>query len=761
MADTDPSGPPALPPGHRLGHYEIIKLVGGGGMGRVYRARDLKLERTVALKCPHPELAEDPGFRRRFLREARSASAVSHPNIVQVFDVLEADGLPWTVMEFVEGRTLRDLLAGGQPFAVDDILRYAEGLADALRAAHDRGILHRDIKPSNVLVDGEGRARLTDFGLAKHLIQTAGGDSAPTRSLEETHPGAVVGTPGYQSPEQALGKPIDRRSDIFSLGTVLYEMCAGRAAFPTSERGDSLDAVLHREPAAIAGLNYEAPDELVRIVRKCLAKLPDERYQDCRDLVADLRALRRRHETPAQPLQPRPPQPEPAPPWRRWWPVLAALGIVAAGVVASVAIWRIVVGDNDMVPVLESAPCLVTSWPGWEAGPALSPDGSLIAYTSDESGNSDVWVVDVRGGIPVRLTDSPAIDSDPAWFPDGSAVAFVSHRSGHEAIWKVPRLGGSATMLLDDAIDPAISPDASRIAFARPGPTSDYRVYVAPLDRPEDAAMLTGPEDGLWPHRQPDWSPDGRTICYAAFRDLWVVSLDDRKPHRLTTDGQMDTAPAWSSDGRYVFFSSNRKGTQAVWRVPAAGGKPRRVTLGAGPESHASVSRDGSVLAYSTFQQEAQLVLRDTKTGADSQVPGTRADYEPGFAPDLSGFVFVSERWAATKADLWSQPLDGGRPSGPPARLTDHPGSAQHPTYSPDGRWIAYWRVLEGERDVWVLPAGGGDNHSGSPTTRGRTTSRPGRPTAAGWRSRPSVTASPTSGSWRSMRVVPSASRGG
>jgi eukaryotic-like serine/threonine-protein kinase len=702
-ADTDPPGRAILPRGHRLAHYEILEMLGRGGMGHVYRARDLNLDRTVALKCPDPDLAVDPGFRRRFLREARSASAVSHPNIVQVFDVLEVDGLPWTVMEFVDGQTVRGLLAGGRPFPVDDTLRYAEGLADALRAAHERGILHRDIKPSNVLIDREGRARLTDFGLAKHLIQPTGGDSAPTLTLEETRPGVVVGTPGYRSPEQALGKPVDRRSDIFSLGAVLYEMCTGRPAFPAAGEGEGLDAILHHEPAAIASLNYEVPEELARIVRKCLAKMPDERYQDCRELVADLRALRRRRDSGVHSSEEAVPA---AAPLRRWWPILAAAGAGLGGVV----LWALVVAGGDtLVPVLESSPRQVTTWPGWEAGPAISPDGTLVAYTSDESGNSDVWVVDVRGGLPVRLTDHPAVDSDPAWFPDGSAVAFVSLRSGSEAIWKVPRLGGSATMLVDGAFDPAISPDGRRIAFARAGPTADTRVFVAPLGRPDESTMLTGPEDGLWSHRQPAWSPDGRTICYAAFRDLWIVRLDERKPRRLTSDGQMDETPVWSSDGRHVYFSSNRGSTQAIWRVPAAGGKPRRVTLGTGPESHASIARDGSILAYCTFAQEARLVLRDTATGTDTQVPGTRADYEPAFAPDLRGFAFVSDRWTPGKDNLWFQPLAGGRPAGPPTRLTDHPGSAQHPAFSPDGRWIAYWRVLEGQRDIWVMPAGGGE----------------------------------------------------
>ena len=282
----------APPP--RLSHFEILSEIGRGGMGIVYRARDLNLGRNVALKSPHPESLTDEDYRRRFLREARAASAISHAHIVPVYEAFEADGRPWIAMELVEGGDLRDRLATGQPLGLEEIVKHAIGLADALGAAHEHHLLHRDIKPSNVLLSKDGRARLTDFGLARRYVRPEEASSVTTAS-SSGEKGRFAGTPGYVAPEQALGRDVDPRSDLFSFGVVLYEMCTGRAAFPPTDEGAGLDAVLHREPVAISRLNYAIPEELERIIRKCLAKVPDERYQSAADLLSDLRTFHRHH----------------------------------------------------------------------------------------------------------------------------------------------------------------------------------------------------------------------------------------------------------------------------------------------------------------------------------------------------------------------------------------------------------------------------------------------------------------------------------
>ncbi len=680
-------------PGSRVAHYEIVSEVGRGGMGVVFRARDTTLRRVTALKTP---LTDEVKHQRRFFREARAVARLSHPNIIPIYEVFEEAGRPWLAMEFVEGSNLATLISHGVPLPVKDVLRHAQGLAEALHCAHSNQLLHRDITPRNILVAADGRARLTDFGLA-HALDAVADSSGSTASSSEVNGPRFGGTPGYMSPEQILGAPQDVRSDLFSLGVVLYEMCTGARAFPSSDRAGQFDAILHKQPVAIQGLNREVPSELERIITKAMAKLVDERYQSAQDLVADLKALRRHVDAGTTQEDYRE-----VPPWRRWRVLsfpLAGLGIL--GILAGWLLLR-----SLAPPLPKSSPGQITSAPGWEAEPALSPDGSLIAYASDEAGQPDIWLVDSHGGSTLRLTDDPAADRSPSWFPDGTAVAFVSERGGRAGVWKVSRLGGSAMALVADAVDPAVSPDGRRIAFARPGPQGE-RIFVATLGDPESARRITSDGDGLWEHRHPAWSPDGKTLCYSGHRDLWIVPSTGGPARRLTSDDEVDVECVWSPSGRHVYFSSYREGTLALWRVPSGGGPAERVTLGGGPEVHPSLSTDGRRLAYSTFLQNDDVVLRELPTRREQRIGGLRDEFSPVFCPDQRALVFNSNRLGG-RFDLWLQVISPDGALGAARRLTDHPGSVSHPTCSPDGRWVAYHRVLAGQRDIWVAPTEGG-----------------------------------------------------
>jgi len=700
MNDRSPSEEAApAAPGDRVEQYRILEELGRGGMGVVFRARDTDLGRDVALKCPWPRFASTPEHRTRFLREGRIDSRLSHPSIVPLFEVFESRGLPWMAMQLVDGHCLATVLENEGCLSAERVLRYGEHLASALKAAHDAGILHRDINPRNILVSSEDRALLTDFGLARYISPPPSDSEATTQTSAITGKGAIMGTPHYMAPEQILAKPIGKPTDIFCLGTVLYEMCTGHRAFSADGRSELLDMVLHREPAPVSRFTYEIPEALERIVRKCLAKRPEERYQDARDLLVDLRALRRTLGMPAREDETGD-DPPPVPGWRLKFAVATAFVVL----LAAFATWWLSVRHHAS-GTYPGNPVQVTSNAAWEGQPALSPDGQTIAYVSETAGGRDIFLGDVHGGQELRLTEDPAIDTNPTWFPDGKSIAFVSDRSGVLSVWKVGRYGGIPTLLVDRAEDPAVSPDGKRIAFSRPVESDELRIAVCPIENPAATKVITGDDDGRWYHRTPAWSPDGAWLCYAGHQDLWLVSSDGSRHRQLTLDGGTYGHPTWSTDGKRIYCDSARNGTNALWWIPVKGGDPVRFTMGSGHETYPDVARNGSAMVYATQSGSFDIVLRNTDTGTESRLGGIREEFMPAVAPDKSRIAFISERWGSL--DLWVQPMVDGIPAGRARRLTSPPGKASHPVFSPDGTWIAYYRIDGPERDIWMLRADG------------------------------------------------------
>ena len=658
-------------------------------MGVVYKAEDTKLNRTVALKFLRADALISEQDRARFRHEAQAVSSLEHSNICSIFEIDEtSDGQTFISMPCYDGETLRQKIDRG-PLKIPDAVDVAVQVAEGLEEAHQKGIVHRDIKSGNVIVTGKGQVKIMDFGLAR-----------TDRSTRLTSTGVTLGTVSYMSPEQAMGDKVDRRTDVWSLGVILYEMLTGRLPFDAAQDQAVMYLIVNQEPEPITGLRTGIPMELERITRKAMAKRPDERYQTAAELLADLRALKRRMESETLPTA----------------ASAASTGgrrrlirnvAVPAGIVAALAVVWIVAGRNGDRALPRSRPLQVTHAGAWHMQSAISPDGGKIAYASNESGNLDIYVIDVRGGNPLRLTKEASRDQSPAWFPDGSSIAFVSDRGGQKSIWKIGQYGGAATQLVANATWPAVSPDGKTIAFSRVAPEGDDRIGVAPLDSPDDVTILTGPEDGPWEHVHPAWSPDGSKICYATRHNLWIVPSKGGDAWRLTREGKRDVEPAWSRDGRYVYFSSSREGTLALWRVRAEGGTPERLTMGEGREGSPSLSRDGTRLAYSTRSWEPDIEIRDVRSGKDIRLAGLSGGNHPTVAPDKSSVVFMSDRWGP-KTDLWLQPLGANDEAAEPVRLTDHPGNASHPVFSPDGKWIAYYRILGEERDIWIVSASGG-----------------------------------------------------
>ncbi|PYR29142.1 MAG: hypothetical protein DMF92_12545, partial [Acidobacteria bacterium] len=454
------AAPLHLAPGRLLGPYEIVDAIGAGGMGEVYRARDTRLHRDVALKVLPLALVADPSRRARFVQEARAASALEHPHIAVIHDIGEVEGVTFIAMELVRGEPLSDVVARG-PLAPARALDVAIEIAEGLARAHEIGVVHRDLKPANVMLAEERHAKIIDFGLAK-LVDALGGDGAVTGAWNVTESGMALGTASYMSPEQARGAKVDHRTDIFSFGILLYELLTGHSPFRGTSRVDTLHAILYDPAPPLPPSIGPATDDLQRILEKCLAKEPEDRYQGMRDLVVDLRAARRRLDS----SQIRAAAGAPAGSatvgrarLRRG--ALPAAALMLVGVIAGRAWW---IARTETPGTAAEAPLLhLTSDGGLTTDPALSPDGKLVVYASDRAGgdNLDLWVQQIGGGAPFRLTFDPADEYEPSFSPDGARIVFRSERDGG-GVYVMPALGGEPRLIAKTGRQPRFSRDGTR-----------------------------------------------------------------------------------------------------------------------------------------------------------------------------------------------------------------------------------------------------------------------------------------------------------
>jgi serine/threonine protein kinase len=423
----------ALAAGARLGPYEILSALGSGGMGEIYRARDPRLGRDVAIKVLPAEFSVDADRLRRFEQEARAAAALNHPNILTVHEIGTPDGQPYIVSELLDGQTLRAALGHGA-LPVKKAIEYASQICQGLAAAHERGIVHRDLKPENVFVTKDGRIKILDFGLAKlSEVAVVGASATMMATRAETSPGLVVGTIGYMSPEQVRGHPVDHRSDIFSFGSILYEMLSGARLFTSDTAGDTLSAILVKDPPELTIGRGGISPGVQRILRYCLEKQPERRFQSVTDVAFALEAVMVTTESPVAAAR--------APDRRGRWTmplVLTATAVVAAliGVTAAMR-WtgrRGTPAATDHVSLVEVA--RLTHDVGFSDWPSWSPVGTVFAFSSNRSGNFEVYVRRVESGQDVNITNDPADDVQPAFSPDGTSIAFVSTRSSRTRLIK-------------------------------------------------------------------------------------------------------------------------------------------------------------------------------------------------------------------------------------------------------------------------------------------------------------------------------------
>ena len=692
-------------PGRRLGPYEILSAIGVGGMGEVYKARDTRLQRTVAIKIlPHDKVA-DPERKRRFLQEARAASALNHPNIVTLYDIANDHGVDYLVMEFVSGKSLSNLITPrGLPLA--EALHYAQQIASALAAAHAAGIVHRDIKPANVVVTPEGQVKILDFGLAK-LEERHVETQIQTRTMEPTltEAGVVMGTAGYMSPEQARGEEVDARADLFSFGAVLYEMATGRRPFQKA-------------------LDWTAPPtdalqpELKRIVLKLLQVDRELRYQTAVEVQADLRRLQGSVEGTGTS--------------QRWWTsaTAALLVIVLALITAYAIIRRTQRAVNGRSATVRAEYSRVTSQPGVEWFPSLSPDGKWLVYAADAgAANRHIFLQSVNGQNPLDLTrDSTADDDQPAFSPDGELIAFRSSRDGG-GIFVMGRTGEAARRVTREGFNPSWSPDGTQLAFT----TEDVELYPQNLGDGElwTVTVNTGETRRLLDHAAlPSWSPHNHRIAFTSLQGnrslggVWTIPVKSGTATPVTRDPARDWNPVWSPDGKYLYFVSDRSGSMNLWRVPIdeVSGKtlaePEPITTPAVYLAHPSFSADGKRIAYSSviITANIQQLTLDTSMAVKGEpawvTSGSRLWSSPDPSPDGEWLVFYS--LTQPEGQIYVSHPDGTGLR----QVTNDMAVNRMPRWSPDGKWIvsnsdrrgpqAVWRIRPDGSELQQLTEGGG-----------------------------------------------------
>jgi Tol biopolymer transport system component len=738
--------------GTRLGPYEILSQLGQGGMGVVFRARDTRLDREVAVKVLPRNLAEDADALGRFEREAKAVAALSHPNILAIHDFGREEGSVYAAMELLEGETLRQRLAdGGLP--VSKALEFALQIAGGLAAAHDKGIIHRDLKPENIFLvgGGGGTVKILDFGLARReAVTTAEGDM-PTVSLS-TEPGKVMGTVGYMAPEQVRGQPnIDERVDIFAFGAVLYEMLTGKRAFQGPSPVETLNAILKEDPPNLFESTRNVSPGLERIVRRCLEKRAEDRPRTAHDLAIALEAI----STGSTRTWDTTDVADAATTAVRRRRLLERAGLVAGGV--ALALGGVALLGVLRPPAEPANPSYQwMSFSGRDSSPAVSPDGRTVAFASDRDGERRIWLKQVTGEAEAPLTSGP--DDFPRFSPDGTQILFARSRNEGTSLYRAAVLGGEARRLVDGAGEGEWAPEGDEIAFLRLESEDGQTTTVVSIASDDGSGVreVARVPGGM---RAPRWSPDGRTLSMVAApgsllagaqQSVFLVDVEDGETWSVPAPDPRRTlsSAAWTAGGELVYLQAESVASAAgsagrLIRQEARGGEVVSSLWSPSTAQVLDVLGDGRVVfdTRSPRQNLRETLLRpDGPANGRWLSRGESTDRQPVYSPDGEMVAFSSNRgggmnlWVVSTATgrlrritdshlnwdpgftrdgehiIWSSNLSGNyeiwmaNPDGSVARqVTQDGGNAENPTATPDGEWIVYSSGNPDKAGLWKI----------------------------------------------------------
>jgi serine/threonine protein kinase len=730
--------------GSSLGRYEIRSKIGEGGMGQVYLAEDGQLRRRVALKILPSEIAANRDRMRRFVQEAQAAATLNHPNIAHIYEIGEADGTYFIAMEFVDGQTLRDYMRS-RALKLVEALNFARQVADALSVAHAAGIVHRDIKPENIAVRTDGYVKVLDFGLAKLSEKAAHTHprNSDASTLINTQPGVVMGTVDYMSPEQARGNEIDARSDIFSLGVVVYEMVAAQRPFQGATTSDLIVSILERSPLPLAHHASEAPPELERIVTKALEKEPDDRYQTIKDMAVDLRQLQRQLE--------------------------AKLDRSPQAVSGAPAPSRLNSAKQTTAERFQTMKMARLTNSGKAREATISPDGKYVVHVVDDGGPQSLWVRQVAPSNSLQINPPAEVHYFGLTFShDGDSLYYVAREknNAHGALYQMAVLGGVVRKLMTGVDSPiTLSPDGTHFAFVR-------NSYPSPI---EETLMIADVEGGgetkLATRKRPDffrnsalaWSPNGRVIaCVVRSSDTtnWhqyvvAVHVTDGTQEQISSQRWFEIEGiAWLSDGSALLMNIKDQAslTDQIWQLSYPGGELRRITNDLNSYTSLSLTADtntivtvqtarisniwtikseeegshakqitsgtgkldgwlgvcwtpGSRVVYSSNASGSQdiWIMEADGTGQKQLTAGARNNIWPSVSFDGRYIFFVSDRTGSPH--VWRMDLDGSNPQ----QLTNGSGEF-NPSCSPDGRWVVYGSAGAAKRTLWKVSIDGGES---------------------------------------------------